>query len=125
MASFYIYRDSLEDRERVCKAISALDATKDWSVEIKRKVKRRSLPQNALVHKLFDLIAEEMGEADPEDVKTFLKEKFLKKKLVLNRQIAPSTASLDVGEMAEFITNIEIFCHQMWPGIKLPSKDNY
>lgn len=89
-------------------------------VSVERVKTRRNLEQNSLVHAYFGLIARHTGHS-PEEIKVILKREFLPvvKETKLGA-IHKGTAELSIGEMAEFITQIQAWAIQML-GLILPS----
>jgi len=104
------------DKARAIDAIRALDLTRPFVMSLKRKQERRSLNQNALFHKWCGEIGNEIGEA-PEDVKRILKDEFLPKHEIRigdeSYMVPPSTASLSVPEMANFMTQVQALAGRM------------
>lgn len=90
------------------------------AVTVERAKVRRNLEQNALVHAYFDLIARHTGHS-PEEIKVYLKRQFLPvvKETKLG-VITKGTAELSIGEMAEFITQIQAWAVSEL-GVVLPS----
>ena len=70
---------------------------------------KRSLQQNALLHKWFDEIAKTTGEYTSDDIKTLMKAKFSPHKLVCGEMIPSATSSLNSAQMAEFMDQVSGF----------------
>ena len=71
--------------------------------------RKRSLQQNALLHKWFDEIAKTTGEYTADDIKTLMKSKFSPRKLVCGEMISTGTSSLNSAQMAEFMAQVSGF----------------
>jgi hypothetical protein len=101
-------------RKTALDLIASIDLKKVWRVELVRYVKKRSNPQNALIHKWFTEIANEIGD-DSESVKYDLKMMFLPKVEHISRltgevKLEPKgTSELDAREMSEFMEKITAF----------------
>jgi hypothetical protein len=102
--------------ERLLKNVSALGI----EVSVTLVKARRNLDQNALIHAYFDLLARHTGHT-ADEVKAYLKQQFLP--FVKEGKLGPihkGTSELSIGEMAEFITQV-----QAWAvtelGVILPS----
>jgi hypothetical protein len=70
---------------------------------------KRSLQQNALLHKWFDEIAKVTGEYSADDIKTLMKAKFSPTKLVCGEMIPTATSKLNSAQMAEFMDQVSGF----------------
>tara|TARA_A100001037_G_C15093877_1_gene610452 strand:- start:968 stop:1357 length:390 start_codon:yes stop_codon:yes gene_type:complete len=70
---------------------------------------KRSLQQNALLHKWFDEIAKATGEYSADDIKTLMKAKFSPRKLVCGEMIPTATSKLNSAQMAEFMDQVAAF----------------
>ena len=70
---------------------------------------KRSLQQNALLHKWFDEIAKVTGEYSADDIKTLMKAKFSPRKLVCGEMIPTATSKLKSPQMAEFMDQVAAF----------------
>tara|TARA_R100000322_G_C5437336_1_gene190046 strand:+ start:658 stop:978 length:321 start_codon:yes stop_codon:yes gene_type:complete len=70
---------------------------------------KRSLQQNALLHKWFDEIAKTTGEYTADDIKTLMKAKFSPRKLVCGEMIPTATSKLNSAQMAEFMEQVAAF----------------
>ena len=70
---------------------------------------KRSLQQNALLHKWFDEIAKTTGEYTSDDIKTLMKAKFSPHKLVCGEMIPTATSSLNSAQMAQFMEQVAAF----------------
>jgi hypothetical protein len=106
--------------------IRAIGFEKPHLVTIKTYRKGRSLPQNALMHKWFEIISDETGNT-AEEVKEALKEMFLpmvditiKGVPILVRQ---RTSGLNTAEMHEFMTKIQAWAATEMD-IQLPSPED-
>lgn len=106
-------------RQNAINAIESLDTDSLYEVVIKPHKKQRSLAQNSLFHawcnEISERYAEHYGERRAPWVwKQFLKEEFLgfdsdmlRGKLVIETK---HTSDLKVGEFAEFLNKIEVWC---------------
>lgn len=107
--------------------IDALTLAPVMCVEIKRLQSKRSLSQNALLHKWFGVIADETGDT-PDGVKDDLKQMFLPKveresRITGEVSMGPKrTRDLTKEEMRDFMTRIEAWA-ATW-GIALPHPEN-
>ena len=89
--------------------IEYLDNQEDWVFEINRVRKKRSVSQNAYLHFIFSLIAEETWETLI-NVKKSMKSLFLKQyNTTFNTDITKETSELDTKEMTHFIEQIRVF----------------
>jgi len=70
---------------------------------------KRSLQQNALLHKWFDEISKVTGEYTADDIKTLMKAKFSPRKLVCGEMIPTATSNLNSAQMAEFMEQVAAF----------------
>jgi len=93
----------------VLKLINALNLEHEWDITIERHKKKRSLGQNALMHKYFEIIADETGNSAP-DIKEAYRDMFLGKVPVVlgteERLAGRSTTALTTKEMSEFLEKI-------------------
>jgi hypothetical protein len=72
MQRFIIHKDDRARRDNARAAIAYLDPNKQWSVEIKRYRKNRSVDQNAFLHGVpLKILCDHTGY-DIEDMKTYL-----------------------------------------------------
>lgn len=102
-----IIRDEVS-RERAVKFMWNLSHEKQWHVTITENKKRRSLPQNSLWHKWFDIIAKETG-ATQADTKGDLTEMFcpeVESKLKPGTFRRKGTSELTTAEGAEFTDRV-------------------
>lgn len=113
---FKIYR-----RAEMQKLLDSVDIGTELEILIRKKKKKRTLPQNALFHVYVDIISKEIGMSR-EWVKNHLKEKFLTVtaknicgEILINKQTGEvmtevrDTSSLTISEMIEFCENIRIY----------------
>tara|TARA_Y100000310_G_scaffold338946_1_gene430084 strand:- start:1786 stop:2169 length:384 start_codon:yes stop_codon:yes gene_type:complete len=108
-------------RARVVDLILALNLERTWTIEIKRKVKRRTLSQNSLMWMWHDVVAKETGH-DVEDIHEIIKDKFLVPKMrYFNEEEVGvrSTKKLTTIEMKNFMDAYYAFCVSEL-GIMLP-----
>lgn len=90
-------------------------------VTVKKHTGRRTLSQNALLHKWFDTIARETGD-DPDSVKDTLCKRFLgvQERVILGERVMvrKSTADLEKREMTALMEQVYALAAQF--GIYLP-----
>ena len=86
-----------------------VDAIPPHAIVIRTYRQKRSLQQNALLHKWFDEIAKTTGEYTADDIKTLMKAKFSPTKLVCGEMIPSATSSLNSAQMAEFMEQVSAF----------------
>lgn len=116
-------------RAKIAGTILKLPVDKPWDITIKRYVRPRTLKQNARLHLLLSLVAEEVGDTI-DNVKLGYKALFLTPKVVKlkrpargvceccgqsvrggdgsNVRIYPSTAKMNVQELNRFMTLVEL-----------------
>jgi len=117
-----------EQKDYAKRLIDGLTLAPTMVVEIKRFRKKRSLSQNALLHKWFGLIAEEFGDT-PDGVKSDLKREFLpmvERHSQITGEITmepKGTSELTPQEMADFMTRIEAWAPKF--GIILPTTKDF
>lgn len=112
---------SEETRRDAIRALEVLDLKWPQTMTLKRKVKRRTLNQNALLHKWITIMAEDCGYTIDE-MKQALKEELLEpifyEALGKRRKRWPSTAEMDTKALSDFMAKIDILAAKM--GIALP-----
>lgn len=98
--------------------IMKVDASKGWVVTIKRKTKRRTRSQNALMWMWLNDIAKKMSEAtgyEKDEIHELFKQNFLEPRTIeadgLVAQVR-STTDLSVQEMSEYLGRIQRYCEQ-------------
>jgi len=106
----YILRNK-SVRDNCINAIYGLDvdAMPPQEIVIRPYRQKRSLQQNALLHKWFDEIAKTTGEYSADDIKTLMKAKFSPTKLVCGEMIPTATSKLNSAQMAEFMDQVSGF----------------
>lgn len=125
MSTIIIRGQSQKDYAK--RLIDALTLAPVMCVEIKRLQAKRSLSQNALLHKWFGVIAEETGDT-PDGVKDDIKRMFLpqverESRITGEVTMEPKrTRDLTKEEMADFMTRIEAWA-ATW-GIALPRPED-
>lgn len=111
-------------RKQVTDFITNLSLDKKWIVTVQEHKKRRSLPQNSLIHSWFGIIAKETGD-DAESVKEDLIDRFsprIESKLNPGHMRPKRTHEMDTAEMTEFVNRIyQLACEF---GIWLPHPDD-
>lgn len=116
------------------------DSDKEYRITVKEWRESRSLSQNALIHVCFTDISEYLIKKGRKDcsvgwVKEMLKYKFLGFESfdfvdvvtgeVIRRDVLRQTSRLDVGDMADFITNILAWSLDIGLLIKIPVTSDY
>tara|TARA_Y100000034_G_C6571654_1_gene247787 strand:+ start:49 stop:432 length:384 start_codon:yes stop_codon:yes gene_type:complete len=100
-----------ESRLQVQQHIGRLNIEKAWNVSVKPYRRKRSLNQNALLHKWFDIIASDIGDS-PASVKADLKAEFcpaIESKVTPGKMRPLDTSEMNTAQMAEFMNRIEAF----------------
>lgn len=96
-------------RDRAIDLIGKLDLSKPWRITVERYRRKRTLGQNALLHRYFGIIARETGNS-PEDIKEAYRDMFLPKVPVRigdeERLIGQSTTKLDTKQMSELVDKV-------------------
>lgn len=117
-------------RDRAMQFLAGLNIEKQWTVEVKRKTKRRTLNQNALMWKwhgeVVKAVCSDTGN-DAEDIHEFFKKKFLTPQIVeIGGETVErySTKKLNTTEMHEFMERIYTFVTSEL-GILLPLPIEY
>lgn len=116
-----------EQKAHLIRLVEGLGFAPTMQVEIKRFVAKRSLPQNALLHKWFGIIADETGDT-ADGVKEDLKRMFLQmvereSRITGEVVMEPKrTRDLSKEEMRDFMTRIEAWA-ATW-GIALPHPED-
>jgi hypothetical protein len=128
MARFALRTEA--DRSGMLEHLRTLNLEREWTVEIKRKVKKRSLSQNALFHKWVDCIAKEVGYEvwDTDRMKEELKlvcQCPSSTYIGLDGTVRTerSTSKANTADMAEFMTRVERFAASEL-GIMLPNPED-
>ena len=94
-----------------------------WKIELKRKVKNRTLPQNAFFHLLTDFLGMELGYSPPEMktiVKRHMSDVFVYEKN--GNKFMRSSADLDEKEMSKVIDGLYLMASDL--GVSLPLVEN-
>ena len=90
--------------------IAGLNLDKEWDVTVERHKDKRSLSQNALLHRWFGIIADETGNTR-DDIKEAYRDMFLDKVPVQiggkECLVGRSTTKLSTAEMAEFMDKVQ------------------
>lgn len=117
--------DPDDKRKMLASFILGLSPEKDWQITVEPYRKKRSLNQNAYLHMILGVIANETGNSI-EDVKEFYKYQYLGTKPILVGEIdcfvSRSTTELSTKEMADFTEKI-IAHAQTELGIILPAQE--
>ena len=127
----YLVADELQAR-RVAALVSGLKIDgKPWQITVCRYVKKRTLPQNNLLWKWYEIIGNETGN-DKQDLHDFFRERFLpweeidvlgKKKKVLTNTSDPKFTT---DKMSAYMTNIERFAAtELGMMLPHPEDDHY
>ena len=128
---------NIHTKDKLASVLAKISASKlPITIESKRYVEKRSLPQNALVHKWFGFIAKEFAMAGgkfytPDQWKDHLKEMFgirvEVEMLGKTKMVLKSTADYDVKEMSEFMEKIDHYCgsefHIFLPSPNVPDSE--
>jgi len=110
-------------RQHAIDRIHALNITTVWDISIKPYKKNRSLEQNALMWKLYDILGSELGYT-PDEMHEALMRIGLMPKIVdtIDGPVEVyTTRKLTVKPMAEYLDSIYRFAAEH--GIKLPMPD--
>lgn len=97
----------------------------EYSLEIKKKVKKRTVDQNALMWMWFTCIEDETGTLK-QDVHDYYCKKFLCRIVVINGKeeiVVRSTSKLNTAEMSVFLNKVQSDAASEF-GIRLPSPDD-
>ncbi len=117
------------------RALSSFEDGSKITVTVESFVRKKSLGQLGLVHKLFSLLARDLGYL-PHQIKEFLKDEYGVKEEIIDidgdpmvdestgeiRVIAKSLADYTVEEMTTLITTVYEFAEEN--GIRLPKPDD-
>lgn len=115
-----------DDRQQLRSLVAQLDLAKPWEFSWGREKKHRSLNQNALLHKWFGIIADEIGN-DRESVKRDYKKMFLPSIEHISRitgevTMEPMhTSDLETPEFSEFMNKVQAHATSQL-GILLPAE---
>lgn len=106
--------------------IEGLDLSRAWEITVAPHKKKRSLSQNALMWKIFEIIGQETGNSK-RDVEQFYNDEFLNGREITmgteTKLVRRSTADLNTTEESEFIS--KIYAHATgFLGIFLPHPDD-
>ena len=100
-----------------------LETLPNWVYELTKVYKKRSVSQNAYLHFIFSLIAEETWETLV-NVKKSMKSLFLKQyNTTFNTVITKETSELDTKEMTQFNDKIRVFAWEFL-GMEIPSPND-
>lgn len=97
----------------------------EYTLEIKKKVKKRTVDQNALMWMWFTCIEEDTGTLK-QDVHDYYCKKFLRRIVVINGKeevVVRSTSKLNTAEMTAFLNKVQADAASEF-GIRLPSPDD-
>jgi len=119
-----------ENKEQVIPLIGQylrnLDCTKPQSVVISEEKKKRTLPQNARLHKIIGMCAKESGYTVEQMKWTFKSELLEPVEWVaykgIQSPIFKSTADMNTVELNTFMEGCENLAAQ-WYGIRLPAEE--
>lgn len=93
----------------------------DYTVEIKRKTKPRTIPQNSLMWMWYTCMAESTGQ-DKEDFHDYYRAKFLKRHVMVKGcpyTVIGSTTKLTTEQMTDFLERVKADAASEF-GITLP-----
>lgn len=102
-----------------------LIANGEYVLEIKKKVKKRTVDQNALMWMWFTCIEDETGTLK-QDVHDYYCKMFLRRIIVINGKeetVVRTTSKLNTAEMTVFLNKIQADAASEF-GIRLPSPDD-
>lgn len=102
-----------------------LIANGEYALEIKKKVKKRTVDQNALMWMWFTCIEDETGTLK-QDVHDYYCKMFLRRIIVINGKeetVVRTTSKLNTAEMTVFLNKIQADAASEF-GIRLPSPDD-
>lgn len=106
--------------------VTGIDPTKGWTLELKRKVKGRTNPQNNLYWQWCTIAGKEVGYFKDEMSLEF-KKKFLIPEIVESHEMKvkryKSTKGMTTKELADFMKQIDIFCARDL-GVVLPHPED-
>lgn len=100
----------------------------NYVLEIEKVKAHRSLPQNSLYHSWVRVIADDLGYSEPEEVCRALKVRLgychteTDKITGGKKWTCPSTADMNVPDMSEYMTKVDIFAASEL-NITLPQPD--
>ncbi|WP_106832195.1 hypothetical protein [Parabacteroides pacaensis] len=97
----------------------------EYILEIKRKVRKRTLDQNALMWMWFTCIEHETGTLK-QDVHDYYCTKFLSRKTMIKGEeviVVGGTSKLNTASMTDFLNKVQAESASEW-GIRLPSPDD-
>lgn len=100
-------------------------ANGEYELEIKRKIKRRTTDQNALMWMWFTCIEDETGTLK-QDVHDYYCKKFLRRIVVINGKeevVVRQTSKLNTAEMTVFLNKVQSDAATEF-GIRLPSPND-
>lgn len=87
---------------------------KDWKYTVKEYKRKRTNPQNSYLHKLFTMIADDVGD-DMEFIKHYFKNKYLKRySKKRNIEYPWNTSTLNTVEFADFVDKVLNDMSMMW-----------
>lgn len=112
------YKDDIKKAEICFKKMVSGDSV----FEIIKKNKKRTITQNAYLHKLFSLFGIEYG-LDLEETKQVVKEALKYTYTKKGRTFLSKTSKMDTKELTIFIDKFRTFAEQQ--GCYLPSSDEY
>ena len=116
------------ERRSVIEYISKLRLEKPWHVEVKRKTKRRTLPQNRLMWAYLSALSKWTGN-DRDDLHVYFADRYLPKKCVevFGKQVEHrgSTTDLDTAAFSEYIERIRRDAEELGYPMPSPSSPLY
>lgn len=111
MAGQVIRLTDRQIQKRCASHILALDLSQGWEVEVRKPKRKRSLNQNALMHKWFGVIADEIGddlESVKEDYITMYSPRIERENVNGETVMKPKrTSEMDKTEMSDFMAKIQ------------------
>ena len=116
---------SEESRASAIGLLQSLNLEHKWAVTIEKRKDKRSLDQNALLHRWFDIIGNELGD-DPRSVKQDFKQMFAPRVRRSSHVTGGTkddpmdTSDMDVTQFRDFMDRVDRFCASEL-GIVLPA----
>ena len=113
------------DKDRVIGIIRRLDLSKPYTVEIRLRKGRRTIPQNRLYRLWLVCISHETGN-DVDDLHEYFKRKYLEPKEVNifgSVEIRYTTTDLTTAQFKEYLDKIQVFASTEL-AITLPDPDD-
>ena len=124
-----VYPKGKEQLKATGVSIANLDPNEEWEIDINKKKKRRTTPQNKLMWLWLDKIAKAMSDKtgyEVHEMHILFKNNFLDgKKISVGglEALEQTTTSLTTAEMSEYLDKIQRFCaSEMGVFVPLPEE---